>query len=185
VQDRRRVIIAVLVTLALAGGVTGGLVWHHKTSPKHFLTVEPGVLYRSGRLRTHNLEKVLDEYGIRTVVNLRDPLYEQRRVCQDRGVRVVDLPMRPETPPSEEQLEQWLALLDDPESRPILVHCEHGVVRTGMMVAIFEMEYARKDNRDALSDLPMFRSEPDVPERMREFILNYEPRWKGAPPTDE
>ena len=61
--------IAVIVIIILL--IAAGMVWHHKTSPYHLLTVEPGVLYRSGVLKPNNLQKVVDKYGIRTIVGLR------------------------------------------------------------------------------------------------------------------
>lgn len=183
----RQIATLAVVALVLIGAVTGGLVWRHKTSPNHFLTVTPGVLYRSGLLRSQNLAYVFDEYGIKTIVNLIDPgpmnarqLEEEMRIAAERGVRFVDIPIEPETPPDEKQLARWLALIDDPANHPVLVHCKHGVVRTGMMVAAYEVEYLDRPNREVLEDLPMFGHELYVPHRkpMRDFILGYTPRAK-------
>lgn len=184
-RTQRQIVTIALAALVVAGAVTGGLVWHHKASPKHWLTVTPDVLYRSGLLRTHNLEYVIDRYGIKTVVNLIDPgskndaqLQEERRVTSEMGVRFVDLPMEPETPPSEAQMNEWLALLDDPENHPVLVHCKHGVIRTGMMVAMYEIEYLGRANQEAMAGTPDFGHDLYKPSRepMRDFILNYTPR---------
>jgi protein tyrosine/serine phosphatase len=97
-------------------------------------------------------------------------------------VRFVDMPMVPETPPSDEQLASWLALIDDPSNHPVLVHCKHGVVRTGMMVAVYEVEYLDRENRDILEDIPMFGHDLYVPHRkpMRDFILGYTPRARAV-----
>ena len=66
------------------------------------------------------------------------------------------------------------------KKQPILIHCAQGVIRTGMMVAIYEMEYRHKDNKQTLEQLPMFGHDLYVPkrQRMRDFITNYVPRWK-------
>jgi protein tyrosine/serine phosphatase len=189
VKSRRQIATIAVAALVLVGAVIGGLVWHHQASPNHFLTVTPGVLYRSGLLRSQNLEYVFDKYGIKTVVNLIDPgpknaqqLGEEMRIAAERGVRFVDMPMVPETPPSDEQLASWLALIDDPNNHPVLVHCKHGVVRTGMMVAVYEVEYLDRENRDILEDIPMFGHDLYVPHRkpMRDFILGYTPRARAV-----
>jgi len=189
VKSRRQIATIAVAALVLVGAVAGGLVWHHQASPNHFLTVTPGVLYRSGLLRSQNLEYVFDKYEIKTVVNLIDPgpknaqqLGEEMRIAAERGVRFVDMPMEPETPPSDEQQASWLALIDDPSNHPVLVHCKHGVVRTGMMVAVYEVEYLDRANRDILEDLPMFGHDLYVPHRkpMRDFILGYTPRARAV-----
>ncbi|MFQ5844199.1 MAG: tyrosine-protein phosphatase, partial [Planctomycetota bacterium] len=180
------------IRFVLLGGLLlgGALVWHHQARPYHFEAVAEGVLYRSGTLGASGLAGVLERYRVRTVVNLRseaesagDWHREEARVCADHGVALVDMPMRPETPPTPEQVATWLRLLDDPEAQPILVHCEHGVVRTGMMVAVYEMEYRRRAGGDVLATLPMFGHELYVPRRarMREFIAGYVPRWRRDP----
>jgi protein tyrosine phosphatase (PTP) superfamily phosphohydrolase (DUF442 family) len=189
VKSRRQIATLAVAALVLVGAVAGGLVWHHKASPNHFLTVTPGVLYRSGLLRSQNLEYVFDKYGIKTIVNLIDPgprnarqLEEEMRIAAEHGVRFVDMPIEPETPPDEDQLERWLALIDDASNHPVLVHCKHGVVRTGMMVAVYEVEYLDRPNPEVLEDLPMFGHELYVPHRkpMRDFILGYTPRAKAV-----
>jgi len=189
VKNRRQIAYAAAGALLLVGAIVGGLVWHHQASPNHFLTVTPGVLYRSGLLRSNNLEYVFEKYDIKTVVNLIDPgpknaqqLAEEARISEARGVRFVDMPMEPETPPTPEQLDRWLGLLEDPSNHPMLVHCKHGVVRTGMMVAVYELEYLQGDNEEILEDAPMFGHDLYVPHRkpMRDFILGYTPRSKAV-----
>jgi protein tyrosine/serine phosphatase len=188
VLNRRYTLFAAAVVIAV---VAGGAIYWHQTALYHFATVESGVLYRSGLLETHQLERVLDSYGIRTVVSLidvrshREQVARQARILRERGLSFEEIPMEPETPPSPEQLERWLSLLDDPERLPILVHCKHGVVRTGMMVAVYQLEAGATDNEAVLQDLPMFGHDLDRPHRapMREFIRGYRSTGGlGGPP---
>ncbi|NVM20800.1 MAG: tyrosine-protein phosphatase [Desulfobacterales bacterium] len=181
ITKRTSKIIATVFALAII--VAAGSGYHHKTKPRHFLTVTPGVFYRSAYLRPDNLEKVLERYKIKTVVNLigqdnpekKTRLQNERRICREKGVKLVEMPMPVETPPTPDQLSAWLALLDSVEDHPILVHCMHGVVRTGMMAAVYEIEYLNKNNEEVLSGLPMFGHDLYMPKRkpMRDFILGY------------
>ena len=164
-------------------------IWRHKTKPYHFKEVKYGVIYRSGLLRPKKLGRVIDCYGIKTVVNLhsvaadkimRGWYADEMRICRVKGVNFINIPIPKNTPPTREQVAEWLSILDDVERLPVLVHCVQGVVRTGMLTAIYEMEYLGKTNQKALAELFMFGHELYVPRRkqMRDFILSYVPKRK-------
>jgi len=176
-----------IITLALLI-IGGGWVWHQNTKPYHFLAVEKGVFYRSGTLPREDLKKVIATYKIRTVINLRSPkenmeswYEEQKRILREHKVEVLDIPMLYDTPPTKEQIATLLKLLDAPTRLPALIHCQHGVVRTGMMVAVYQAEFQKRNNEVILKTLPMFGHALYIPGRkpMRDFILNYVPRWKA------
>ncbi|MGE0710240.1 MAG: tyrosine-protein phosphatase [Planctomycetota bacterium] len=178
----RRGLVA-LAVLAL-GLLIGGGVWYQLSQPYHFLTVEQGVLYRSGQLRQEDLERVIAKHGIKTVVNLQPERLnglawhdEEEAACRNQGAQLVDMPIEAQVPPSAEQLAAWLKLLEDESRRPILVHCQHGVVRTGMLVAAYEIEFQGKPPAQALEDLPDFGHDltKSKHDRMRAFIRDYRP----------
>jgi protein tyrosine/serine phosphatase len=166
--------------------VTAALVVDHRLSPKHLLTVEPEVLYRSASLPPEQLGEVMEEYGIRTVVNLRSTLENERGDWHDRQaellssnqVDLIDLPMHTGYPPDGATLDAWLAIMADPSHHPVLVHCEYGVVRTGMMVAAYQMEQGSLSNQQAMEALELFGGEMKGPvrERVTEFLVEYVPR---------
>jgi len=97
------------------------------------------------------MDKVIKKYGIKTLVNLCLPsesaslqnnnYLKEQQICERNGVELVYLPMVGNTPPSEEQITKWLSLFKEPNKTPLLVHCAHGVIRTGVMVAVYEMEF--------------------------------------------
>ena len=160
-------------------------VWHENTEAYHFVMVTPGVLYRSGWMKPHGMNEVIKEYGIRTVVNLCLPTEEmslknnnylkEQEICRKNGVKLVYLPMPGNTPPAQEQVDQWLNLLKDNSNLPVLVHCAQGATRTGTMIAIYNMELLNKSNKEAMAQLSMFGHKFDVPKRkdLYDFLLNY------------
>ena len=164
--------------------IIGGFVWHHKTRPYHFKVVEAGILYRSGWMKPSDMDKITKKYGIRTVVNLCTPTEstylqnykDEQRVCQKNNVTVVNIPMPGNTPPTEEQITQWLSLLEDKESLPVLVHCAQGATRTAAMIAVYQMEFLEKGNHETLEELQTFghRLSDSKRRKIRDFIINYE-----------
>jgi len=182
-KGRKRYWISGLLAVIII--ISGLGVYHHKTKPRHFVAVEDGVLYRSALLKPDNLKKILDEYGIKTVVSLSgfdDPeniarQKEENRICRERGVTTISIPMFATKPPSERKITRVLNVLKNPYRPPILVHCTHGVVRTGMVMAIYEMEFNGKNNQQAFSGQPTFGH--DWHENLKDFMLNYTPRARA------
>lgn len=135
----------IALAIALTGtGVAFGIHQYAETRVwERFDTVKPGVLYRSGQLSTAQLREAIDRYGIRTVVNfqVRDrTLVEEEALVQGMGLKFVNLPMPGDGFGEESQFREFLALVDDPENRPVLIHCAAGTCRTGAAVALYRFE---------------------------------------------
>jgi protein tyrosine/serine phosphatase len=169
--------------------IAGGMVWYYKVRFYHFLIVNHGVLYRSGWLRPDIEKRIIGKYGIKTVVNLcllADDTYlkkyaDEQSICQKNGTKLINMPLLGNTPPSKEQEAEWLRLFSKDENLPILVHCDQGVIRTNIMVAIYQIEFLHEKNETVLKKLPTFGHDIDVPKRgiMRDFILNYKSSRKS------
>ncbi len=98
----------------------GRLVWDHWDSVKR------GVLYRSGQLTADQLGEAVDQFGIRTVVNFQWPgeeMQAERELARRLGVDFINLPMPGDGLGEEWQFREVLKVIDDPERRPVLVHC--------------------------------------------------------------
>lgn len=142
------------------------------TRYRRFRVVESGKLYRSGSMTAAGFRDVVRQYGIRTVLNVRDdcpePVLDQdyftsekiteRELCKEMGVRYVFLPpdlvnrlnvdtQRPKA------IDQFLALMDDPANQPVLLHCKAGLHRTGCLAAVYRMEYNHWPMEQALIEL--------------------------------
>jgi len=171
-----------LLSFALVSA--GFFVANHRLGPKHLFPVTPGVLYRSGTLPPGQLEAVVDRYGIKTVVNLRsegenaEGTWHERQIetLQRRSVVMEDLPMHSGFPPDDEVAERWIDLINDPSTHPILVHCQHGVVRTGIMVSVYQIEHLGLTGAEALENFKFFGSglpEP-IGTRVRSYLSSYQ-----------
>ena len=80
--------------------------------------------------------------------------------------------------PPPEAIDAFLKIMDDASGRPVLIHCTHGVGRTGVFAAIYRMEYQGWSNERArreamlLAGFDSFRKHT----AKAKFILAYEPR---------
>jgi uncharacterized protein (TIGR01244 family) len=156
--------------------------WIHWLMTGRQYIVEPGEFYRSAQMPPEDLVDFCRRHDIRTVVNLRayepgDPTgIRERAALEAAGIRYVPLPSR--QVPTPDLVQRFLDLLDQPGSRPILVHCEHGVGRTGVFTAIYRMEVQGWSNEDALREARVMAGFDSFEEGSgkREFLLNYVPR---------
>ncbi len=139
---------------------------------KRFREVTPGRVYRSGQMTEPGFAEQIRRHGIRTVINLQDDYPDpdialhwrggrsvlESEMCNRLGVRYVfiapDLVSRRDVPARRpEAVERFLAVLDDPASYPVLIHCKAGLHRTGVMVAVYRMEYEGWSREAAMQEI--------------------------------
>ena len=113
------------------------LVWDH------FDVVKRGILYRSGQLNPDQLDDAIRTLGLRTVVSFQLPgegVERERAIAARHSVDFMNLPMPGDGFGQEAQFREVLKAVDDPERRPVLVHCARGTCRTGAAVALYRFE---------------------------------------------
>lgn len=126
--------------------------------PRNFHVVDEGRLYRSGQPDAARLATAIDQYGIRTVLNLRgrnvgrDWYDAETRVCQEKGVAHVDYAMSNRDWPTLDMLKAVIETLRTAEY-PMLIHCEGGADRTGVVSAIYRMAVLGNPKPEALHEL--------------------------------
>src|SRR4051812_25138971 len=129
----RRILLGAIM-LTAAGGVAW-MAWldrHNRLQWDHWDVVKHGVLYRSGQLTSDQLTEAVKRYGIRTVVNFQLPgeeMQRERALAKQLGVGFLNLPMPGDGFGEEAQFRKVLEAVDDPERRPVLVHCARGTCR--------------------------------------------------------
>jgi tyrosine-protein phosphatase SIW14 len=129
---------SVLVVLAVAASVGGGVTCHKLLRWKRFDVVEPGVLYRSGTLTSWQLRRAVESYGIRTVFSFTHTDHSnETAVCARLGVRRYFCYLPGDGVGPDDPYLRFLQIVEDPDNHPILVHCSAGVQRTGGAVALF------------------------------------------------
>ena len=183
---------AAIAIVAAATAATTGVYYYQRTRyPRKFEEVVPGRLYRGGQPTPAQLERIVREKGIRTLVNLRreerwqnDPnCVFEREFAEKQGLKFVGLPLT--WPPSEEQVRQALGILDDERNWPVLVHCSAGIERSGMLVAIYRIERQGWTSQRALDEM-LSKGVPRTSERSGDpveyvaYLRAYVPRFPKA-----
>src|SRR5260370_27563618 len=108
----------------------------------------PGFIEAVGRYHFHTIINLQDEFPVPDVAlgYFTTQTIKESELCRQLGVRYVflgpDLRSRTRIPHDRPPaIDRFLALLDDPATYPVLLHCRAGLHRTGVMVAVYRMEY--------------------------------------------
>jgi tyrosine-protein phosphatase SIW14 len=169
------------------------------THRKRLREVNPGLVYRSGQLTAAGFAEAIARYHIRTIINLQDDVPDpdvaagyftsatipEDELCRRLGVRFElicpDIGPRGVLPPYRPQaIDRFLTLMDDRSIYPVLIHCKAGLHRTGLLTAIYRMEYQGWSVRQAMRELKAngfgeFAC-TSANDYVLEYVLHYKPR---------
>lgn len=171
-------------------------VWEHG---KRLRPVEEGRLYRSGCMSADGFRDAIQKLGIKTVISFwdEDPdptLYANRfshvsikesELCKSMGVnyRFIYVQLINDDRAGKDRptaIDDFLAVMDDEANYPVLIHCKAGLHRTGVMAAVYRMEYNGWTREEALHELRshgfgyfLANTSNDY---ILQFVMPYQPR---------
>lgn len=132
------------------------------------------ILIRSPQPSAAKLVALNEEHkGVRTVLNLRgdkptkDWFQDEARGVEQIGARWVHLNISGTRGLEEGELQQLLNLFEDESAWPIVAHCAGGVHRTGLVVALYRIQYQGWGIERAIRE-------------MEEHWFNWSPRDRSA-----
>ena len=126
--------------------------------PFNFHVVDEGRAYRSAQPTGDQLTAVISQFGIKTVVNLRganpgESWYDtEAAVCEAMQVTLANHRLSSQDLPPPEVLAAVIDTFKTAEY-PILIHCQGGAERTGMMSAVYRMAILGQDRTAAMAEL--------------------------------
>jgi protein tyrosine/serine phosphatase len=107
-------------------------------------------LYRSAQPTEEGFQN-LSSLGIKTVVSLRE-LHSDKKLLGKTDIACESIRMNA-WHAEEEDVVRFLRIVNDPARTPMLVHCEHGADRTGMMCAFYRIAVQGWSKEDALREM--------------------------------
>jgi hypothetical protein len=138
---RRRIVLTILA-LALVNPLTLIFVWDWCTF--NLGTLQPGRIYRSGQMTAPALNRTIHDHRIKTVLNLRGVnegqawYVAERQATTSTGATQVDVSLATDMWLTRTQLRTLIEVLDTCDY-PLLIHCEWGAERTGLISAFAEL----------------------------------------------
>ena len=159
-KNNKRIGFAVLaIVLFLVGKYVYDMNINH-----NFETITEGKVYKSGVIPPDELENYINEYHIKSVVDLRFPgtgddvnnpeipaelTAEKEAIEKIKGVNYFN--NGSDQVPKQENLKTFFRIMDNPANYPVLIHCYHGVGRAELYSAIYRIEYESFTNEEARS----------------------------------
>ena len=84
----------------------------------------------------------LSTLGIKTVIDLRDdPTDYEKSDTESAGMHYVNIPMSDKEYPSDQSIQRFLSVINDPNCGKFYVHCAGGRHRTGLVGAIYRFNH--------------------------------------------
>lgn len=163
ITTRRMVVLTAALCLLLAGGAfdearageksrTGAPDMAASVPLKgvdNFFRVTPD-LYRAAQPDRDGM-RALEAYGIKTVINLRRHHSDVDEV-EGMSLTLVELPKNAWNVHDDAFVIKVLQAIRDAE-KPVLIHCQHGADRTGLMVAMYRIIEQGWTREEALYEL--------------------------------
>ena len=193
-RSKKTLLLSGVAAAVIGVAVAGGILLYRAMYVDLLGVVEAGKVYRSAQPRGMQW-RVLQRYGIKTVINLR-PRAENPRdfeneivACKDGGAEMLNLPLSAFT--TIEDIEQFLRMIRHCGG-PVLVHCEYGKVRTGDMIAAYRIVVNGWPIEKAWAEIVQFDHQPygkrlENLKRMYADLSENRQQWldRTAPPTTQ
>lgn len=216
-QKTRQRLIRLGAVLAAAGILVGGYALYKHVREEAFhlnmTVVDPGRLIRTAQPKAGDLEKIREENGLGTILCLRGKEEDSARYwAREHGVEILSLDMRADDPPTDAELGLFFSIMRGDTVRlgnypeaidrvvgveegadfkfefPVLIHCQGGADRTGVMVAMYRMAFMGWDAGRAKREMRLHWHFPFAHPRQFEFITEMEgkigPRHGSRPLPD-
>jgi tyrosine-protein phosphatase SIW14 len=125
----------------------------------------------------------LAKMGVKTVIDLRGGWLhvpkERKKVCA-AGMQYVEERFSGIFAPRDKQIARLLAIMQDPASTPVFIHCRRGADRVGVLIACYRIVHDHWSNEQALAEsrsLGLSRFEP----LMRRYIRHFDAKRAKLP----
>ena len=166
----------------------GGKYVYDMNINHNFETITEGKVYKSGVIPPDELESYVKKYKIKSIVDLRFPgtgddvnnpedatelKAEKIAIAKINGVNYFN--DGSDQVPTNENLNLFYKIMDNPANYPVLIHCYHGVGRAELYSAVYRIEYENWDKDKARTSTRILTkwSSFDLGKPKGDFLHNY------------
>jgi protein tyrosine phosphatase (PTP) superfamily phosphohydrolase (DUF442 family) len=148
-------------------------------------------LYRGGQ-PTPEGYRSLQRLGVQIVVDFRyneDEIQAGRRAAEALGMQYINIPWSAKQDPNNQQVAQFLKLVNANSGKRIFTHCHAGEDKTGVMIAAYRMEMQHWSPDQALAEMWAFGFRDDLRHfwdyRLEEYVRRFpqqllaDPEFRG------
>jgi undecaprenyl-diphosphatase len=149
-----------ITSLALMFILAGSYVFY-TVDQGNFHTITDGEAYRSAQLDRDKLEYYIRRYNIRSILNLRGKnpdsnwYIEELKVSAANQIKHYDITLSSTKEPTENDVRQLTEIFKE-APRPILIHCQAGADRSGVVAAMWKLIVDQKPKSEAEKQLSIF-----------------------------
>jgi protein tyrosine/serine phosphatase len=142
------------------------------------------VLYRGAQPKEIGFSE-LKKLGITTIVDLRgedrEKIAWERKLAESLGIRFVHIPVSGWSPPTDQQVVQFLSLLRSEPGRKTFVHCRFGDDRTSVFIAAYRMAFEKWPAEQAMKEMYFFGFNGFWHPAMKSFIRDFPAQLNSSP----
>lgn len=149
----------------------------------NFHPITHGEAYRSAQLSRDELEYYIEQYNIKSVLNLRgenpgSSWYKEEKVtCAKHNVIHFDIPLSAYREPDIAEVKKLVEVFKI-ASRPILIHCQAGADRSGLAAAMWKVIVDGVPKSEAAKQLSLLYGHIPIGKTsaLDHFFQNWDPR---------
>jgi protein tyrosine/serine phosphatase len=130
--------------------------------------------FRGARPKDEDYQ-ALSALGVKTIIDLTDNSIEyEKPAVEAAGLRYVNIPMVDKSAPSRDQINEFLKVVDDPETGKFFVHCAGGRHRTGVVGAVYRFHVNNWNLDQALAEMDQYEFGSGYGHgKQRDFVKEY------------
>jgi len=141
--------------------------------------------FRGGQPKENDYSQ-LAALGIKTVIDLQDdPKSYEKHNVEALGMKYVNIPMSDSSYPESAKVDQFLKLVDDPETGKFYVHCAGGRHRTGVMGAVYRFNHYNWNYDQVYAEMKKFDfytrwGHGDMKKFVQDYAVSFQSKHNAA-----
>ena len=143
----------------------------------NFHIVVPGV-WRSAQTSEESI-RCMKSYGLKTIISFRhnqEVCDWERVLCLQLGIEYYRFPIDSTKRQPIEKLIKILEIMHDPQKQPVLIHCQEGKDRAGLLSALYKVQFKSFSKEDAYKEMLMY----GYSEKAYPYIIDIVRSWNKA-----